>query len=82
MKYKKKPIVIDVFRFQLDEHMPDWFNKARITNDIITYNDGTCLIKTLEGNIRADKGDYIIKGTAGEIYPCKPKIFNEIYEKI
>lgn len=37
-------------------------------------------IETLEGTMRADQGDYIIKGIKGEIYPCKPDIFEASYE--
>ena len=39
-------------------------------------------IKTLEGNIHASIGDYIIKGVKGEYYPCKPDIFHMTYEKV
>jgi hypothetical protein len=44
----------------------------------ITY----CDIKTLEGTMRGDYGNYIIKGVQGEIYPCKPDIFESTYEKV
>ena len=40
------------------------------------------IIKTLEGNIRAKPGDYIIKGVYGEFYPCKEDIFHETYDII
>jgi hypothetical protein len=80
MKYRKKPVVIEAFRFQMDSEMPDWFNEKRITNEIVTYDDGTCNIKTLEGVMHADKGDYIIPGIKGEVYPCKPDIFEQTYE--
>jgi len=39
-------------------------------------------IETLEGVMRADIGDYIIKGIQGELYPCKPDIFIETYEVV
>ncbi len=39
------------------------------------------VIKTLEGNMRADQGDWIIKGVKGEFYPCKPDIFEATYEE-
>lgn len=39
-------------------------------------------IETLEGTMRANKGDFIIKGVEGEIYPCKPHIFKKTYEKV
>lgn len=81
-KYRKKPVVIEAFRFQIDETMPDWFNEKRITNDIVTNEDGTCEIKTLEGTMKADYGDYIIKGVKNEIYPCKPDIFEQTYEPV
>ena len=39
-------------------------------------------IETLEGRMRADVGDFIITGVAGEQYPCKPDIFHETYERV
>lgn len=39
-------------------------------------------IHTLEGEMTASVGDYIIKGVNGEFYPCKPDIFHKTYEKI
>lgn len=39
------------------------------------------LIHTLEGNMLAKPGDYIIKGVQGELYPCKPDIFESTYEE-
>ena len=41
---------------------------------------GTLMIKTLEGDMKASVGDYIIKGVNGEFYPCKPEIFEKTYE--
>ena len=40
----------------------------------------TCKIKTLEGDMTATEGDYIIKGLHGEFYPCKPDIFDKTYD--
>lgn len=39
-------------------------------------------IVTLEGTMKADEGDWVIKGVKGEIYPCKPDIFEMTYEKV
>ena len=39
-------------------------------------------IETLEGTMKADKGDWIIKGVKGELYPCKPDVFEMTYEKV
>ena len=82
MKYRKKPIVIEAFRFMIDAAAPDWFMDRVSDNIIITHPDGTCDINTLEGTMRADKGDYIILGVNGEVYPCKPDIFEKTYEEI
>jgi len=42
--------------------------------------DGKLVIRTLEGDMKADLGDYIIKGVNGEFYPCKPDIFAKTYD--
>ena len=39
-------------------------------------------IDTLEGTMRADAGDYIIRGIKGKVYPCKPDVFEATYELI
>ena len=44
-------------------------------------SDSSIVIPTLEGDMVAQKGDYIIKGVQGEFYPCNPDIFAETYEK-
>lgn len=44
--------------------------------------DKPVIIHTLEGDMRADVGDYIITGIKGEKYPCKPDIFKETYEEV
>lgn len=82
MKYRKKPVVIEAFRIGLD-YIPDWFMDRVSDNSIIlrTNAAGTgCEINTLEGTMRADPGDWIIKGVEDEIYPCKPDIFAKTYE--
>lgn len=42
--------------------------------------DMEVIIHTLEGNMKASVGDYIITGVNGEQYPCKPDIFEKTYE--
>lgn len=89
-KYRKKPVVIEAFQLNARGLVEeDWFWDAVTKNDIITFNfgkyypgDAWCHIKTLEGIMTANTGDYIIKGVHGEIYPCKPNIFKETYEKV
>jgi hypothetical protein len=87
MEYKKKPIVIQSFKYGI-EPIPDWFMDKVTSNEIITYvgtdirdsSEYYCEIKTLEGIMRGNCGDYIIKGIKGEIYACKPDIFEMTYE--
>lgn len=43
---------------------------------------GDLIIRTLEGDMRVEPGDWIIKGVAGEFYPCKPDIFEQTYEAV
>lgn len=86
-KFRKKPVVIEAFR--LNERgliKEDWFWDAVTRNDIITHCFGKhepdpawCEIKTLEGTMIANTGDYIIQGVHGEIYPCKADIFQNTY---
>lgn len=44
--------------------------------------DKVVIIHTLEGDLKADVGDFIITGIRGEQYPCKPDIFNKTYERV
>ena len=93
-KYRKKPVVIDAFIFGID-NVPDWFMDAVTSNDVILHCDNdnqrgpfdecvnqTATIITLEGNHLARKGDYIIRGVKGELYPCKPDIFEMTYDSV
>ena len=79
MQYRKKPVVINAFRWTVDE-VPDWW-KAR-TDIQIEVDSCTALIPTLEGVMRASPLDFIIQGIKGEIYPCKPDIFEATYERV
>lgn len=90
MKYQKKPVVIEAFPLT-PEHIPDildWSTQRRpiVITTAWDGGDGQSVvgadITTLEGTMHADPGDYIIKGVAGEIYPCKPNIFRQSYEPV
>jgi hypothetical protein len=60
--------------------VPEWWTMAEgITIDV---HSGSAFIPTLEGLMQAKPGDYIIKGVKGEIYPCKPDIFELTYEPV
>ena len=70
--------------------IPDWMSNPLLEmeeGDILTFGeirrDGELLrIRTLEGEMIAQPGDWIIKGVNGEIYPCKPYIFAKTYEDV
>lgn len=80
MKYRKKPVVVEVFQWLNKPPFPVGFEKlhslARITPD------DKLEIQTLEGPITASDGDWIIKGVVNEFYPCKSDIFEKTYEKV
>jgi len=79
MNFRKKPMVIQAMQWdgtnvaELREFFgdfPHWsFKEAEYVQ-----------IKTLEGTMTADPGDWIIKGVKGEFYPCKPNIFAALYD--
>ena len=78
MKYRKKPVEVEAFRYGYDDE-PEWFLNSEMVKDI---QNEYCIICTLEGDMRGNRGDYIIKGLRGELYPCKPDIFEKSYEKV
>jgi hypothetical protein len=54
-----------------------------LLHDLCTIVPGGGLdIQTLEGNMRGNVGDYVIKGVKGELYPCKPDIFEASYDAV
>ncbi|CAG5707444.1 TPA: hypothetical protein ACLYDT_001122 [Streptococcus pneumoniae] len=78
MKYRKKPVVVEAVQWNGNNHKEVIdFAENKIWFDAL----GNIWIATLEGDMVAKKGDYIIKGVQGEYYPCKLDIFAEIYEK-
>ena len=81
MKYRKKPVVIEAF--QEGKECPLWFLKA-VEETKIYYNQATgkLTICTLEGDMTVDRGDWIIQGVKGEIYPIKEDIFEMTYEPV
>lgn len=76
MQYRKKPVVIEAEQF-VNTNPINW----RLWCGAEDYGNHL-IIHTLEGDHRADLGDYIIKGVKGEFYPCKPDIFEMTYEKV
>ena len=94
-QYRKKPVVVEAVQIQTVEindkldvepgmfiEFPDWLKNAQ--NVYVFQKRGSdwahVAIKTLEGTMEAEPGDWIIRGVQGELYPCKPDIFAATYE--
>lgn len=79
-KYRKKPVVIDAVEWT-GENINDICDFMSWRN--VSHDERYGLkIHTLEGEHHAAIGDMIIKGVAGEFYPCKPDIFKQTYEEV
>ena len=82
MKFRKKPIVIEAIQWtgENEKELIDFMLQGG--RDYAFCGNGTIDINTLEGVHKAKHNDWIIKGIAGEFYPCKPDIFEKTYEKV
>lgn len=89
-KYRKKPVTVEAWQYNgTFASCPEWVANA-IEKRIIKRGQNAHLntviageqydIVTLEGDMHISMGDYIIKGVNGELYPCKPDIFEKTYE--
>lgn len=85
-RFRKKPVTIDAFRWAGGPAEAAvairWILDSGGLAHYATTNleHGRIVISTLEGEMQATPGDWIIKGVAGEFYPCKPDIFEQTYE--
>jgi hypothetical protein len=87
--YRKRPVVIEAERADRDKlHLLSPAFRAAICHTTcdqgeFKYENGRAQphIHTLEGVMHVSDGDWIIKGTAGEFYPCKPDVFEQNYER-
>lgn len=86
MRYRKKPVEVEAMIFNENNQ----YEIIRWVHDglppeasaIARSDYKSLIIRTLEGEMRALCGDYIIKGVQGEFYPCKPDIFEQTYEPV
>lgn len=82
-KFRKKPVVIEAMQYDgtllSATRISKWMGLDCV--DLNLFIDAL-LIDTLEGTMNASPGDWIIKGVAGEFYPCKPDIFAATYEPV
>ncbi len=97
MKFRKKPVVIEAVRLtwktwgEICDFLGDIVSPENPARSVETYSDkcgevGPVFIEltipTLEGGMTAKHGDWIIRGVKGEIYPCKPDIFDATYDPV
>lgn len=88
--YRKKPVVIEaaVWPGREGTYFDNWLTADDHRRVGIQYDDedpddpAVLLIETLEGTMTAQPGDYVIRGVKGELYPCKPDIFEATYEAV
>lgn len=82
--YRKKPVEIQAVKLEMPstpQEIASWC-KGNVCGVGAVGQNVWIEIPTLEGTMKAQYGDYIIKGIEGEFYPCKPDIFNKTYEVV
>ena len=82
--YVKKPVVVEAYQFDGNIRSIDNFPISEVGKFKVSSENGQyyLIIPTLEGDMKALPGDWIIKGVNGEYYPCKPDIFEQTYELV
>ena len=91
--YRKKSVVVDAVHFQWKDGqgIPDIPGVKYKEWVLVDVGDGLqkygpviegAYVETLEGLLHVSRGDWIITGVKGELYPCKPDIFDATYEEI
>ena len=81
-KFRKRPVTIEAMQITNGESVlsiAEWIDSPQTG---YSTNPPTVWIETLEGRMEGSIGDWVIKGTEGEFYPCKPDIFNKIYQEV
>ena len=87
-KFRKKPVVIEAVQLRWDtwNEMCDFAGVGKLEDGKPEgCQDGLAIglnIPTLEGLVHASENDWIIRGVADELYPCKPDIFDKTYEPV
>lgn len=96
LRWRKRPVEIEAFQLtqfsrQDNRYWPEWLNHAwnldrhapgAVSPLVEGTGDGELQISTLEGVMTVSFGDWIIRGVSGELYPCKPDIFEKTYEAV
>ena len=74
--YRKRPLVIEARPVVAGVYFGDWEGVD------VNQPEGAAYVETPEGTMKAEYGDWIIKGVKGEFYPCKPDVFAQTYEEV
>lgn len=87
MKFRKRPLIVEAIQFNGDDSLSRMENHWKEAFNSVAdygYSEGleNFFIETMEGNMCALLGDWIIKGIHGEFYTCKPDIFEKTYERV
>jgi hypothetical protein len=84
MRFRKKLVVIEAIQYKdtLEKTLKEIKDFCKTSKYLGSEGHYYLIIPTLEGKMRASKGDWIIKGVKGEFYPCKPDIFEATYEPV
>ena len=80
-QYAKKPVSIEAIQLTDKNHSEiiQWLSSYNVES--YTLNSSEFYVKTLEGDMKANIGDYIIKGVKNEFYPCREDIFKMTYDE-
>ena len=90
-RYQKRPVVVEARHWlpgdkgSASGRTADWLNYSKPPAKWRCEGLGekcAIFIATLEGEMRCDPGDWIIRGIQGEFYPCKPDVFDATYEPV
>ena len=85
-RFRKNPVEIEAMQIQIPSDCSDiarWINRegGKATPEVMSPTYAVIYIDTLEGRMMAVPGDWVIRGVAGEFYPCRDDIFEKTYER-
>jgi hypothetical protein len=90
-RYRKRPVEVEAYQMifetmRFEEEWPEWLMEARGLRTgepgSLYWTEGVMFVGALEGNMEVSPGDWIIRGTDGELYPCRPEIFAAVYDAV
>lgn len=84
-EFRMKSIIFEAYQYPLAQESRgvreflDWLSHHNLR---FKYEEDVLIIETLDGDMRAHPGDWIIKGFGGDFHLCKPDTFEEVYEPV